>query len=347
MTELLDNDSNTTKIYEIFSSIPSGNVSSDSSAKSCVFPLAHGIPIVLLNTIFSIFGTVGNILIVLAVLKTPKLRRISNFLLLSLALADLLVATFAQPMQIITVAVKTFGHFCVPPVDYAYDVIANFSCSCSLFHLAAISVDRAIIIAKPHNYQTIMGKYGLRAMVASCWGIALLFVCIRVQFPGTLFLSVAFIIMSYLTITASYTVILFEITKERVNRSKHPNDLRAISRDARMERRVAGTIAIVIVAFSICWFPLLGFYISMKRGLLRTLSGVPYMWIRTLLLINSSMNFMIYSFRIDHFRSAYKKIIRRWVRKASGWMRLSNGTSSPPVNSSSRCSTLDKMGTDI
>ncbi|KAK3752380.1 hypothetical protein QZH41_000377 [Actinostola sp. cb2023] len=207
---------NTTFLVPLSSQV---NVSStEGNPTKCTFPLAHGIPIVLLNSIFSIFGTFGNVLIIVVVLKTP----------------------------------------------------------------------------------------------------------------------------SYLIIIVSYSIILFQITRERVTRKMQPADSRGISRDARMERRVAGTIAIIIVVFSICWFPLVGFYVTMKKGLLRNLSGVPYMWIRTILLLNSSMNFLIYSFRIDHFRSAYKRIIRRWLKQSRA---MGHGTtySTPGTQSHSKqFSTMDK-----
>jgi len=316
----------------------------------CVFPIEHGVPIVVLNSIFSILGTIGNLLIIVVILKTPKLRRVSNFLLLSLAVADLLVTMIAQPMQITTVAAKTFGHFCIPQVDFTYDVMANFSCSCSLFHLAAISVDRAIAITKPHDYQSIMAKKGLRVMIATCWGTALLFVSLRAPFPETLFLSVALILINYLTITVSYTIILFQITRERVIRNM-PEGNSKVSRNALMERRVAGTIAIVILVFSICWFPLVAFYVSIRKGLSRTLVGIPYMWIRTILLLNSSMNFLIYSFRIDHFRSAYGKIIRQWILNSSARITSSSAattSSVPGTVSSSKCTaSIDKDETDV
>ncbi|XP_031573998.1 melanocortin receptor 5-like [Actinia tenebrosa] len=295
-------------------------------SKKCTFPLDHGTAIVLLNIMFSVFGTFGNIIIIVVVYKTPKLRRISNFLLLSLAVADLFVTMIAQPLQVTTVAAKTFGHFCVPSVDYAYDVVANFSCSCSLFHLAAISVDRALVVSNPHRYHSTMGKYGLKIMLCCCWGSATLFVSLRVPFPETLILSVLVIFVSYFIIIVSYSIILYQITRERV-RGEMPGDSRAASRDARMERRVAGTIAIVILVFSICWFPLVGIYVSMKNGLVRNLDGVLYMWIRTLLLFNSSMNFLIYSFRIDHFRSAYKKSFRQLAQKSRALLSSSKTAS--------------------
>ena len=335
---------NTTSL-SFTSPIPS---STSTIAKKCTFPLDHGTAIILLNIIFSIFGTFGNIIIVVVVLNTPKLRRISNFLLLSLAVADLFVTMIAQPLQVTTMAAKTFGHFCIPNVDFAYDVAANFSCSCSLFHLAAISVDRALVVSNPHRYHSTMGKYGFKVMLCCCWGSATLFASLRVPFPETLVLSVLVVFVSYLIIIVSYFIIIYQITRERV-KGEMPGDNRAASRDARMERRVAGTIAIVILIFSICWFPLVGMYLSVRNGLVRNLNGILYMWVRFLLLLNSSMNFLIYSFRIDHFRSAYKKMFRQLAQKSRVLLSSSKNasTSNNGTAGSGSCSGCAKQISSI
>jgi len=80
-------------------------------------------------------------------------------------------------------------------------------------------------------------------------------------------------------------------------------------------------IAIIILFFALCWFPLLGYYISVRRAFLRDLGGVTYMWIRTLVLSNSSMNFIVYSCRIEHFRVAYLRIINRMLRNPRKFWR--------------------------
>lgn len=290
----------------------SDNSTTTPGENRCVLPLAHGLPIVCINYLLVFVGTFGNFLIILAVLNTPKLRnKISNFLLLSLAVADLFVTMCAQPLHATSVAFTTFGHFCVEEIDYAYDIAGNFSCFCSLFHLASISVDRALVVSKPHQHHSIMKKFGLRTMLGVCWGTAILFVCLRVPFPSTLMLSIALIVFNYMIIIISYAQILNQIRKEKVNSKDPAAVLSPASRDARMEKRVAGTIAIIIIFFSLCWFPLLGFYSTVKNAVLRDLGGVTYMWIRTLVLSNSSMNFIVYSCRIDHFRIAYLRIINR------------------------------------
>ncbi|XP_031565124.1 galanin receptor type 2-like [Actinia tenebrosa] len=289
----------------------------------CIMPFVHGIPIVIINSTLVFVGTFGNFLIISSVLSTHRLRRrISNFLLVSLAFADLFVTICAQPLHATSVAFKTFRNCCVVNVDWAYDVTVNFSLFCSLFHLSAISIDRALVVTKPHKHQEIMKKYGLRTMLIACWGMALVFVCIRVPFRSTLMLSIALIVFNFLFILICYTVILYQLTREKVNSNDPAAAMSSASRDARTEKRVAGTIAIIIFFFSLCWFPLLGFYISVGKAVLRELGGVTYMWIRTAVLSNSSMNFIVYSWRIDIFRKAYLKTVNKMLHRPRQFFRI-------------------------
>jgi hypothetical protein len=299
--------------------------------------LIHGIPIIIINSTLVFVGTFGNFLIIFAVLNTHRLRRkLSNFLLVSLAGADLFVTMCAQPLQAISVSFTTFGHYCIPEIDFAYDIAGNFSVFCSLFHLVAISIDRALVVTKPHQHPDIMKRYGLKVMLCGCWGAAFVFVCLRVPFPSTLMLSIALIVLCYIIIMLSYAVILYQISRERVTSNDPAAAMSSSSRDARMEKRVAGTIAIVIFFFSLCWFPLLGFYVSIRNAVLRELGGATYMWIRTVVLANSSMNFIVYSFRIVHFRVAYLRIINRILRKPRKLLGLSKFATSVGASQTSR-----------
>lgn len=282
----------------------------------CSLPLVHGIPIVIINYSLVFIGTFGNFLIIFAVLKTPKLRhKISNYLLLSLAAADLFVTMFAQPLNATSVAFTTFRSCCIPEIDFAYDFAGNFSVFCSLFHLASISVDRALVVRKPHQHHDLMSKYGLKIMLVCCWGGATILASIRVQYASALFFSIGLGFFNFAIIIGSYGVILYEIKRERLGTHDVSGTGSVSSRDARMEKRVAGTIAIIIFFFSLCWFPLLGYYISVKRAVLREMGGITYMWIRTLVLSNSSMNFIVYSCRIKDFRHAYLRLINAILRR--------------------------------
>ena len=61
------------------------------------------------NYLLAITGTFGNCLVIFAILRTPQLRqRVSNFLLLSLAVSDLLVTVVSQPLFATFMSLRTF-----------------------------------------------------------------------------------------------------------------------------------------------------------------------------------------------------------------------------------------------
>ena len=69
------------------------------NANSCSFPMAHGIPLIAINVIICVLGSLGNFLVCLAITTNSRLRRASNYLLFSLAIADLIVTLVCEPLQ--------------------------------------------------------------------------------------------------------------------------------------------------------------------------------------------------------------------------------------------------------
>ena len=82
---------------------------------------------------------VGNILVCIAVATEKQLRKLSNLFLVSLAIADLLVAAFVMPFALFNdLATWRLGvTFC--KVWIASDVMCS---SASIINLCAISLDR-------------------------------------------------------------------------------------------------------------------------------------------------------------------------------------------------------------
>ena len=62
---------------------------SSENVNNCSLPTAHGIPLIAINVIICVLGSLGNFLVCLAITTNSRLRRASNYLLFSLAIADL------------------------------------------------------------------------------------------------------------------------------------------------------------------------------------------------------------------------------------------------------------------
>ncbi|XP_050684557.1 5-hydroxytryptamine receptor 1-like isoform X1 [Leptidea sinapis] len=108
---------------------------------------------VLLAIIFMIviFGTiVGNILVCVAVCLVRKLRRPSNYLIVSLAVSDLCVAILVMPVAMVY---DLLGTWPFGPLICDFWVSSDvLSCAASILNLCMISVDRYYAITKPLEY---------------------------------------------------------------------------------------------------------------------------------------------------------------------------------------------------
>ncbi|KAK3755932.1 hypothetical protein QZH41_007821 [Actinostola sp. cb2023] len=299
------------------------NTTSVVAVDECVvIPFIQGTALIVVNLLLALVGTFGNLLIIFAVLDTPQLhRRPSNFLLLSLAVADLMVTMCTQPLLVISLAFNTFAHRCIPEILLAYDISVNVLCSSSLAHLTVISIDRAISIAKPHRHRSIMSKKRLKITICICWVISIAIASFRVPLPQTALFSMAIFFVGYATFLCSYGVILYNVIQTRNNVYAGADAaMQSTARDRAVEKRVCEAVGIVTLIFSLCWLPVF-IYLILVQG---NTNDVVYSWIRTLYLSNSSINFIVYSWRIDHFRVAYVKMISKILQRC----RCSNGIGS-------------------
>ena len=288
------------------------------SASDCSLPLAHGIGLMAVNSVGAVVGTFGNFLVCTAVLYTsPRLRRCSNYLLVSLAIADLIVTMVCEPLVVGIAAKKTFFNDCASNLRLAYVVSSNFSCAASVFHLAAISVDRFLAVIVPLRHGRIMKSYGLKVMLIVVWGTSTVFASLRVPFlKETNYVVVVTFIINYFLIIGCYlsitiSVFLLRRRKRHVQASTQGRTLTSVR--SKVERRFAFTLAIVIGVFTACWVPFIVVGHDVGKSLVK-LYGTAYMWATTLALLNSAMNFLIYSARIRDFRDSYALICCKILR---------------------------------
>lgn len=121
----------------------------------------------------SIMGTIivasifGNLLVIVSVMRHRKLRVITNYFVVSLAFADMLVAMFAMTfnMSVQIFDRWLFGYFMC---DVWNSLDVYFS-TASILHLCCISVDRYYAIVKPLKYPISMTKRVVAIMILNTW----------------------------------------------------------------------------------------------------------------------------------------------------------------------------------
>lgn len=108
----------------------------------------------------AIFAVIGNAMVIIVFRRERRLRRRTNYYIVSLAVADLLVGLFGIPFAILaSIGLPTNLHACLFTLS-----ILVVLCTISIFCLVAVSVDRYWAILYPMGYsrnvrtKTALGK---------------------------------------------------------------------------------------------------------------------------------------------------------------------------------------------
>ncbi|XP_058506033.1 alpha-1A adrenergic receptor-like [Solea solea] len=140
------------------------NSSSGNHTEFSELDLTRAIPLGLVLGAFIVFALAGNILVILSVVCNRHLRTPTNYFIINLAIADLLLGTTVLPVSATLEILDywVFGRiFC--DIWAAVDVLC---CTASIMSLCVISIDRYIGVSHPLQYPGIVTeKRALLAML--------------------------------------------------------------------------------------------------------------------------------------------------------------------------------------
>ncbi|CAF3819911.1 unnamed protein product [Rotaria sp. Silwood1] len=112
----------------------------------------------------------GNLLVCLAIARERKLQNTTNYFLMSLSIADCLVAILVMPMGMIT---EVLGGFPLP--DYACVIFATLDvlcCTSSIWHMSTMSMDRYFTIRFPFRYGRNKTRRIMFLKIVAVWAIS-------------------------------------------------------------------------------------------------------------------------------------------------------------------------------
>ena len=156
----------------------------------------------------------------------------------------------------------------------------------------------------------------LKVMLIVSWSIPILASVLSFIIPpaSSFVLSFGFLIFAFSDLSIFFFHFLVVVVL--LHRKKKTKQLRArpvsMKLTIRIEVRVTCTLAIATGVFTICWVPPMIVLVFAAKTL--NLNGPLYMWLQTLALSNSAMNFLIYSAKIGDFTDAFVGIVRKILR---------------------------------
>lgn len=288
-------------------------------------PSVVHIPYLLSDSLTALLAIAGNLFICTVILRNRKLRStVTNYFLLSLAVADFLVGAVVIPCaQFTDIGLpQSRPQLCVLMLC----LLLMFT-QASIFGLLAIAVERYISILKPFQYQSLLSPRNSLLVIAASWLLSILTSLVplmgwhdplppsreclfnsiitnayMVYFNFMMCMLVPLVVMLML-----YGRIFSEIRRQIRKVAEGEVNISAQRRRqiiAHKEMRTATSLFIILFFFILCWLPL---HILNSVMLLCPTCCIPsQLTLATIILshANSAINPVVYVFRVRSFRDA-------------------------------------------
>ena len=279
------------------------------------------------NCIFNVFllytAIALNIITIQALRKTSSLPRTLKTLLLSLAASDLAVGLLVHPLFVAHLIIQIQRN----TSDNAYDTVFTIFEThmallsfASFFSVVAITVDRFLAIHLHLRYQEVVTHKRVIAVVISIWVISaflsLVFPAARLDWipkkvPGIMFAArdaVCFITTGILHHNI-YSSVQHHTGHIQAPQVQEEAQNREMTNAVRLRKTALATFYIYFL-FLACYVPM--FCVNLAElfcGETALIQHLRY-YVFTLMLFNSSLNPLIYSWKMRHIRHAVINILR-------------------------------------
>ncbi|XP_044026028.1 trace amine-associated receptor 1-like [Siniperca chuatsi] len=271
----------------------------------------------------SVVTICGNLLVIISIIYFKQLHLPTNYLILSLAVADLLVGVLVFPFSMAVTVTSCWYHttiFC--KVRGSFDVTLS---TASILNLCCISIDRYFAVCQPLAYKSKINDRIIGIMILVSWGVSAL-IGIGIIIAGfnqgkcgesclidaLISTTLACIFSFYIPAIIMLCIYLkiFLVAQRQANSIQNTTcqSTKSGATVSKMERKATKTLAIVMGVFLLCWSPYFLFIIFQPL----TYDVTPIAVIETLnwlALSNSMLNPLIYAFFYRWFRSAFRMII--------------------------------------
>ncbi|KAA8579700.1 hypothetical protein FQN60_006793 [Etheostoma spectabile] len=118
--------------------------------------------------IIAVLTIIGNLLVCLAVTRNKKLRTVTNYFLVSLAVADILVGLVGIPCAVLTDLGQP--HHNLPLCLLLLSILMVLTQS-SILSLLAVAAERYVAILLPFQYQRVMSPRNAQLALLVTWGL--------------------------------------------------------------------------------------------------------------------------------------------------------------------------------
>ena len=260
-----------------------------------------------------------NALVILAVEKRKALQRLSNILLSSMAVVDLIVGTVSMPLFVAvnSVIARQGLSEAACMLDLVTLCLTYTTSWCSLLHLTMMAWERYVAIQKWMDYKIIVTRSKVKKLAIVAWvSAALLMLSIVImsailnEEDKGLAMDTWFLVYAVLEVCFLAAMVYFYVMVYLGVRKRNLNEISQVSilLTAKLENKVAKTMGLVTAALIVSFVPLI-VVLTLGRVFPVLWSFSAFSMSGLLLHLNSIMNPLIYCYRDRRFRNAVLELL--------------------------------------
>lgn len=271
-----------------------------------------------INVLLSYTAITLNTITILALRKTSLSSPLKT-LLLSLAVSDLGVGLLVQPLYVATLVMESEGNFSASYnfVLKSCDMIVVFLCVASFLGVMALSVDRFLAIHLHLRYQAIVTHKRVVASVVFIWVVSAVISQTAIHIRQVTVLVFGTISVICLISSAFFYYKIYVTVQRHTNQIQvlqlqpRQGDNEMVEYTTRLKKAAIGTFYVYLV-FLICNLPntcilLIPSNLVQQSADLETI----LLLAETLVFLNSSLNPLIYCWKMRHIRQAIMAMLRK------------------------------------
>ena len=295
------------------------------------------IAICVFNIFLSYTAFMLNIVTIYAIHKTSTMPKTLKTLLLSLACSDVAVGLFTQPLYTFFLinCLRLNNPGCIP--KQVGTIIGSLFSAASFLGVVAVSVDRYLTVHPHLRYQGFVSHRRVVVVVVSIW-VYSAFVSLFTLWG----LLSAWNLINTITVAFGFIITLVVYIRIYQTVRRHKNHIQSMQiRDEAQSEEIKNLTALikytvgifhVYLVFLVCYLPLficmdvIQFYGS--SIVLKKL----FLFLLTLMFLNSSLNPVIYCWKIKHIRHAIIDILRKMYWNSNRPFRVNYNRSSSVVH---------------
>lgn len=275
---------------------------------------------VVFSSTIAVVTVFGNALVLTAVGRFSALRNYGNYLLASMAVADILYSISALAHKVIKlhermnpIASQTSCEFCSP----SYSVI-RLCKTCSFGHLFLICIERYVTIIRPMDYNRWVTDRTVAGSIAAVWivsGAKVAFIALQkstqINTAGAVLVGAIFyfpsivLVIVYLHIWRVATRQFRQISASQCQ--PDPGNAQQL-KHATQQNKATITIGLVLIVFLCTWGPQF-ILLQVFTACPSCLSPPAWKICDQILLIGAAINPVIYALRLKTFRRAFHLVL--------------------------------------